>query len=159
MTSLLLLAIDLLGHQGTLLAHVQSADRYSQVPFCLGTVQPHHPQPVILQGVIVAKMQDLALGVIKPHPTGLCPSIQLVQVSLQSPPTFQQIDSCSQISVICKFTNEALNSLIHVINKNIEQDRLPDRLTDPWGTPLVTGPQLDAAPFTTTLWSAHPASS
>ncbi|TRZ07980.1 hypothetical protein HGM15179_019125 [Zosterops borbonicus] len=111
-------SIGPLGHQGTLLAHVQSAaDQYPQVPFFLGTVQPHHPQLIMLQGVIVAKMQHLALGLIKLHLIGLCPSIQPFQVSLQSPPTFQQIDTCSQLSVVCKFTNERFNSLIHVINQ------------------------------------------
>ncbi|RMC05435.1 hypothetical protein DUI87_18627 [Hirundo rustica rustica] len=92
-----------------------------QVPFLLGTVQPHHPQPITLQGVIVAKVQDSALGLIKLHLIGLCPYIQLFHISLQSHPTFQQIDTHSQLSVMCKFTNERLHAFIHVINKNIEQ--------------------------------------
>ncbi|RMC09674.1 hypothetical protein DUI87_13460 [Hirundo rustica rustica] len=73
-------------------------------------------------------MQDLVLGLIKLHFIGLCPSIQPFQVSLQTPPTFQQIDTCSQLTVICKFTNERLNTFIHVINKNIEQDWPQHRL-------------------------------
>ncbi|RMB93651.1 hypothetical protein DUI87_29878 [Hirundo rustica rustica] len=73
-------AIGPLGHQGTLLAHVQLVvDQNPQVPFFLGTVQPHRPQPITLQGVIVAKVQDSALGLIKPHPIGLCPSVQPFQ--------------------------------------------------------------------------------
>ncbi|RMC19438.1 hypothetical protein DUI87_04049 [Hirundo rustica rustica] len=121
-----------------------------QVPFLLGTVQPHRPQPVTLQGVMVAKVQDSALGFIKLHLVRLCPSIQLFQISLQSPPTFQQIDTRSQLSVICKFTNERFNTLIHVVNKNIEQNWPQHRplrdTTDDW-------PQLGAAPLTTTLWA------
>ncbi|RMC13421.1 hypothetical protein DUI87_10959 [Hirundo rustica rustica] len=116
-------AIGPLGHLGTLLAHVQLL---SPVPpgafFLLDAVQPHHPQPIILQGVVVAKMQELALGLIKPHLIRLCPSIQLFQISLQSHPTFQLIGTHSQLSVICKFTNQRFNTLIHVINKNIEQN-------------------------------------
>ncbi|RMC19292.1 hypothetical protein DUI87_03899 [Hirundo rustica rustica] len=46
-----------------------------QVPFLLGTVQPRLPQPVTLQGVIVAKGQDSALGLINLHLNVLCPSI------------------------------------------------------------------------------------
>ncbi|TRZ25691.1 hypothetical protein HGM15179_001410 [Zosterops borbonicus] len=92
-----------------------------QVPFLLDTVQPHCPQPAMLQGV-VAKMQDSTLGLIKLHLVRLCPSIQPFQVSLQSHPTSQQINACSQLSVICKFTNERLNSLIHIINKGIKQN-------------------------------------
>ncbi|TRZ22529.1 hypothetical protein HGM15179_004575 [Zosterops borbonicus] len=71
-------------------------------------------------------------------------------ISLQSPPPFQQINTCSQLSVICKFTIERPNTLIHVVNKNIEQNQ-------PQHRPLrdTTGdcPQLDAPPFPTTLWA------
>ncbi|RMC05492.1 hypothetical protein DUI87_18685 [Hirundo rustica rustica] len=79
-------AIGHLGHMGTLLAPVHAAaSQYLQVPFCLGTVQPLCPQPVVLQqDVIVAKVQDLALGLVKPHIVGFSPSIQPVQVALQS---------------------------------------------------------------------------
>ncbi|RMC12516.1 hypothetical protein DUI87_10036 [Hirundo rustica rustica] len=124
--------------------------QHPQVPFLLGTVQPHHHQPITLQGVIVAKVQDSALGLTKLQLVRLCPSIQLFQISLQSRPTFQQIDTHSQLSVICRFTNERLNTLIHVINKNIEQHWPQHRpLRDTTGD----WPQLDAAPFTTTLWA------
>ncbi|RMB91848.1 hypothetical protein DUI87_31776 [Hirundo rustica rustica] len=93
-------AIGPLGHPGTLLAHVQLLSPVPQVPFLLGTAQPHLPQPLTLHGVIVAKVQDSALGLNKLHPTGFRPSIQLFQVSLQSPSPFQHINTCSQLSVI-----------------------------------------------------------
>ncbi|RMB97102.1 hypothetical protein DUI87_26385 [Hirundo rustica rustica] len=125
-----------------------------QVPFLLGTVQPHLPQPITLQGVIVAKVQDSALGLIKLHLVRLCPSVQLVQISLQSHPTLQEIDTRSQLSVILRFTNQRFNTLIHVINKGIEQNWAQHRpLRDTTGD----WPQLDAAPFTATLW-ARPSS-
>ncbi|RMC17355.1 hypothetical protein DUI87_05936 [Hirundo rustica rustica] len=128
--------------------------QHPQVPFLLGTVQPHRPQPIMLQGVIVAKVQELALGLIKLHLTGLCPSIQPSQVSLQSHPTFQQIDTRSQLSITREFTNQRFNTHIHVTNKNIEQNWAQHRpLRDTTGD----CPQLDAAPFTTTLW-ARPSS-
>ncbi|KAF4804443.1 hypothetical protein TURU_007903 [Turdus rufiventris] len=145
-------AVGLLDHQGTLLACVQSAvDQYHQVPFCLGIVQPHRPKPIALHRVIVAKMQDLTLGLIKCHPIGLCPSIKKFQVSLQSPPTFHQIDTRSQLSFICKITNERLNTLIHVVNKNIDKNWPQHRplrdTTSDWppagcsgGSPSLSGP-------------------
>ncbi|RMC04413.1 hypothetical protein DUI87_19235 [Hirundo rustica rustica] len=37
-------------------------------------------------------------------------------------PTFQQIDICSQLGVICKFTDGGLNPLIQIISKDIKQD-------------------------------------
>ncbi|RMC20150.1 hypothetical protein DUI87_00996 [Hirundo rustica rustica] len=74
------------------------------------------------KGVIVAKVQDSALGLIKLNLVRLYTSIQLVQISLQSHATFQQINTHSQLSVICKFINQRFNALFHVINKNIEQN-------------------------------------
>ncbi|RMC05196.1 hypothetical protein DUI87_18380 [Hirundo rustica rustica] len=128
--------------------------QHPQVPFLLGTVQPHRPQPITLQGVIVAKVQDSALGLIKLHLVRLCPSIQVFQISLQSHPIFQQSDTDSQLSVICKFTNQIFNMHSHVINKNIGQNWPQHRpLRDTTGA----WPQLDAATFTTTLW-ARPSS-
>ncbi|RMC18069.1 hypothetical protein DUI87_04948 [Hirundo rustica rustica] len=115
-------AIGLLGHQGTLRLMFSCCHQYASVPFLLGTVQPHHPQPITLQGCFVAKMQDSALGLTKLHPIGLCPSIQLFQISLQSHPVFQQINTYSQLSVTCKFTSGRFNILIHDISKNIEQN-------------------------------------
>ncbi|RMC22463.1 hypothetical protein DUI87_00777 [Hirundo rustica rustica] len=160
MTSLLLLATPFLIQARMPLALLATwahcwlmfscCHQYPQVPFLLGTVQPHRPQPITLQGVIVAKVQDSALGLIKPHPIGLCPSVQPFQVFLQSPSSFQQVDRCSQLRVICKFTNERLHAFIHVINKNIEQNWPQHR---PLGDTTGDWPQLDAEPFTTTLWA------
>ncbi|RMC16470.1 hypothetical protein DUI87_06405 [Hirundo rustica rustica] len=164
MTSLLLLATPFLIQARMPLAllatwahcwlMVSCWHQYPQVPFLLGTVQPHRPQPITLQGVIVAKVQDSALGLIKLHLVRLCPSVQPFQVFLQSHPTFQKIDTRSQLSVICKFTNERFNTLIHVINKNIEQHWPQHR---PLGDTTGDWPQLDAAAFPTTLW-ARPSS-
>ncbi|RMC16011.1 hypothetical protein DUI87_08218 [Hirundo rustica rustica] len=132
MTSLLLLATPFLIQARMPLALLPTwahcwlmfscCHQYPQVPFLLGIVQPHRPQPITLQGVIVAKVQDSALGLIELHLVRLCPSIQLFQVSLQSPPAFQQINTCCHLSVICKFTNERFDDHSHVISKNIEQN-------------------------------------
>ncbi|KAK4826939.1 hypothetical protein QYF61_012788 [Mycteria americana] len=76
-------AVGLLGHLGTLLAHVQPAiDQHSQVLLCQAAFQPLFPKPVPLHGVAVAQVQDPALGLVKPHTIDLSPSIQPVQVPL-----------------------------------------------------------------------------
>ncbi|KAJ7404215.1 Sprouty-related, EVH1 domain-containing protein 1 [Pitangus sulphuratus] len=74
--------------------------------------QPLCAQRVALQGVVVAKVQNLALGLVEPHPLGIRPTLQLVQVPLKSPAAFQLIDTPSDLGVICKFANGALNALI-----------------------------------------------
>ncbi|RMC13173.1 hypothetical protein DUI87_10706 [Hirundo rustica rustica] len=111
-----------------------------QVPFLLGTVQPHRPQPITLQGVIVAKVQDSALGLNKLHPIGLC----LSQVSLQSPPTFQQIDTCH--------TEAAMTLQPMKVHIRAEINLQPEYLhqimwilkggCDPWGRPCYARLQV-----------------
>ncbi|PKU36603.1 hypothetical protein llap_13089 [Limosa lapponica baueri] len=69
-------AVGLLGHLGTLLAHIQPAvDQYPHV-------RQFFPKPVMLHGVVVTQVQDLALGFVKRHTTGLSSSIQPVQIPL-----------------------------------------------------------------------------
>ncbi|KAJ7412648.1 hypothetical protein WISP_94987 [Willisornis vidua] len=78
-------AICLLGHLGSLLAHVQlPVDQHLQVLFCQAAFEPLFPQPEVLPGVVVTQGQDLALGLTEPHTIGLGPSIQPVQIALQN---------------------------------------------------------------------------
>ncbi|KAK4823445.1 hypothetical protein QYF61_002190 [Mycteria americana] len=96
-------AIGLLGHLGTLLAHIQlPINQHLQDLFCRAAFQPLFPKPVALHGVVVTQVQDLALGLVEPHTTGLGPSIQPVQVPLQSLPPLKQINTPAQLGVICK---------------------------------------------------------
>ncbi|KAK4832946.1 hypothetical protein QYF61_026602 [Mycteria americana] len=116
-------AIGFLGHLGTLLAHIQAAvNQHPQVLFCQAAFQPLFPKPVALHGVVVAQVQDLALGLVEPHTIGLGPSIQPVQVPLQSLPTLKQINTPAQLGVICKLTEGALDPLVQVIDKDIKQN-------------------------------------
>ncbi|KAK4828526.1 hypothetical protein QYF61_026948 [Mycteria americana] len=116
-------AIGFLGHLGTLLAHIQPAvNQHPQVLFCQAAFQPLFPKPVVLHGVAVAQVQDLALSLVEPHTIGPSPSIQPVQIPLQSLPTFQQTNTPTQLGVICKLTEGALDPFIHIIDKDIKQD-------------------------------------
>ncbi|KAK4831521.1 hypothetical protein QYF61_018123 [Mycteria americana] len=116
-------AIGFLGHLGTLLAHIQATvNQHPQVLFRQAAFQPLFPKPVALHGVAVAQVQDPALGLVEPHTTDLGPSIQPVQVPLQSLPTLQQINTPAQLGVICKLTEGALDPFIQFIDKDIKQD-------------------------------------
>ncbi|KAK4823418.1 hypothetical protein QYF61_001873 [Mycteria americana] len=116
-------AIGFLGHLGTLLAHIQPAvDQHPQVLLCQAAFQPLFPKPVTLHGVAVTQVQDLVLSLVEPHTIGLGPSIQPVQVPLQSLPTLKQINTPAQLGVICKLTEGALNPFIQVIDKDIKQN-------------------------------------
>ncbi|KAK4824520.1 hypothetical protein QYF61_016100 [Mycteria americana] len=89
---------------------------------CRAAFQPLFPKPVALHGVAVAQVQDLALGLVKPHTIHPSPSIQPVQVPLQSLPTLQQINTPTQLGVVCKLTESALDPFIQIIDKDIKQD-------------------------------------
>ncbi|KAK4816653.1 hypothetical protein QYF61_019630 [Mycteria americana] len=116
-------AIGFLGHLGTLLAHIQLAvNQHPQVLLCLAAFQPLFPMPVALHGVAVAQVQDLAFGLVEPHTIGLGPSIQPVQVPLQSLPTLQQINTPTQLGVICKLTEGALDPFVQIIDKDVKQN-------------------------------------
>ncbi|KAK4830585.1 hypothetical protein QYF61_011820 [Mycteria americana] len=116
-------AIGLLGHLGTLLAHIQAAlNQHPQVLLCLAAFQPLFPKPVVLHGVAVAQVQDLALGLVKPHTIVLGPSIQPVQVPLQSLHPLKQINTPTQLGVICKLTEGALDPFVQIIDKDIKQN-------------------------------------
>ncbi|KAK4831896.1 hypothetical protein QYF61_020043 [Mycteria americana] len=88
-------AIGFLGHLGTLLAHIQVAvNQHPQVLLCWAAFQPLFPKPVVLHGVVVA----------------------------QKLPPLKQINTPTQLGVICKFTEGILNPLIQIIDKDIKQD-------------------------------------
>ncbi|KAK4823028.1 hypothetical protein QYF61_024830 [Mycteria americana] len=114
-------AVGFLGHLGTLLAHIQLAvNQHPQVLFCQAAFQPLFPKPVALHGVAVTQVQDLALGLVEPHTIELGPSIQPVQVPLQSLPTLKQINTPAQLGVICKLTEGALDPFVQIIDKDIK---------------------------------------
>ncbi|GAB0208382.1 hypothetical protein GRJ2_003303900 [Grus japonensis] len=116
-------AVGRLGHLGTLLAHIQPAvNQHSQVLFHQAAFQALFPKPVALHGVVVTQVQDLALSLVEPHTVGLGPSIQPVQIPLQSLPTLKQIDTPTQLGVICKLTEGALNPLIQIIDEDIKEN-------------------------------------
>ena len=92
--------------------------------------------------------------VVELHPTGLSLSIQSVQIPLQGLPTPMQSNTSTQLGVICRLTEGALNPLVQVINKDIKQN-MPLYL--PLGN--TTLDQLNLTLFTTALRSCLPACS
>ncbi|KAK4814854.1 hypothetical protein QYF61_027827 [Mycteria americana] len=108
-------AIGFLGHLGTLLAHIQAAVNQHS---CWAAFQPLFPKPIALHGVVVAQVQDLAFGLVEPHTVGPSPSIQPVQ----SLPTLKQINTPTQLGVVCKLTEGALDPFVQIIDKDIKQN-------------------------------------
>ena len=60
-------------------SHVQSSiNQYPQILFPRAACQPLCPKPVVSHGIVVIKVQDLALGPIETHTINLGPSIQSI---------------------------------------------------------------------------------
>jgi len=59
-------------------------------------------------------VQDLALGLVETHMTDLGPSIQPVQIPLQSLPALKQTDTLTQPGVICKHSSLQLVETINL---------------------------------------------
>ncbi|KAK4829663.1 hypothetical protein QYF61_005956 [Mycteria americana] len=80
-------AIGLLGHLGTLPAHIQPpVDQHPQFLLCLAAFQPLFPKPVALHGVVVTQVQDLALSLVEPHTTAASQQLQLMQIVAEMGP-------------------------------------------------------------------------
>ncbi|KAJ7395171.1 integral membrane protein dgcr2 idd [Pitangus sulphuratus] len=99
-----------------------AVDQHHQVFFQGTAFKTLFPQPVSLNGVVVTQEWDLAVHLVEPHVVSLIPSIQPVQIPLQSLPTLQQINCPNQLGVICKLTEDALNPFVQIIDKDIKQD-------------------------------------
>ena len=98
-----------------MLAHVQPAvNQHPKVLFRWEAFQPLLPKPVALHSV-VTEVQDPAFGLVETHTIGLGPSIQSVQIPLQSLPAFKQINTPSQRGII-------YDLLIQITNKYIKQN-------------------------------------
>ena len=98
-------------------------NQHPQANFFHTVFQPLCPKPVAFPRVVDAKVPEPALGVVEPHPIGLCQAIQPVQIPLLGLSIPRQISISSQLGVICKLNEVALKPLIHVINTDIEEDR------------------------------------
>ncbi|KAJ7420838.1 Cytokine receptor-like factor 2 [Willisornis vidua] len=78
--------------------------------------------PVTMHVIVVTQVQDLVLGLVEPHTTGLNLLIQYLRIPLQRLPILQQIDVPTQLAVICTLTKSALHPLVQIINKDTKQD-------------------------------------
>jgi len=70
----------------------------------------------------VTKVQDPAFGLDEPRTVGLGSLIQPCADPSAELPTLEQINTPTQLGVVCKLTAGALNPLIQIIDKDVKQD-------------------------------------
>ena len=66
-------------------------------------------------------MQDPALVLVESHEIHMGPLLRLVQVLLDGIPSLRRVDCTTQLCVVCKFAEGALDPTVYVIDEDIEQ--------------------------------------
>jgi len=117
--------VGLLGCQRTLVAHVKLLiHQYPQVLLGRAALNPCIPQPILTAGVAPSQMKDLALGLAEPHEVHTGPLLELVQVPLGGIPPFLCVNYTTQLGVICKLADGALDptkSLMKMLKQHRSQ--------------------------------------
>ena len=75
----------------------------------------------MIAGVAPTHMQDLALGLVEPYEihTGLL--LELVQVPLDGIPSLRCVSCTTQLGVICRLAEGALDPTVYVSDEDIKQ--------------------------------------
>ncbi|KAK4826593.1 hypothetical protein QYF61_010355 [Mycteria americana] len=92
-----------------------------QVLPCRAALNPFMPQPILILGIAPTQAQDLGLGLVELHEVYKAPLLQPVKVPLDGIPSLKCINFTTQLGVISKLADGALNATVSVINKIIEQ--------------------------------------
>jgi len=78
-------------------------------------------QPVLIPGVAPTQVQDLALGRVEPHEVLADPLLKLIQVPLDDIPSLRHVNHTTQLGVVCKLAEGALDLTVYVIDEDIKQ--------------------------------------
>ena len=73
------------------------------------TLNPFIPHPVLLAGVALTYVQDLALHLVEPHEVHTCLFLKLVPVPLDGILSFWCVNCTPHLGVICKLAETALD--------------------------------------------------
>ena len=84
---------------------------------CSGSV---HPQPGVIPGTALTLVQHLEPGLAELHVFPMDLFIEPVQVPLDVILSFRCIYITSQLNIICKFAERALNHFTYAINEDIK---------------------------------------
>ena len=89
------------GCKHTLSAHVQLfTHQHPQVLLGRVALNPFILQPVLIVGVALTQVQDLALGLVEPHEVHVGPLLEFVQVPLDGIPSLRRVNRATQLGVL-----------------------------------------------------------
>ncbi|PKU39851.1 hypothetical protein llap_9848 [Limosa lapponica baueri] len=117
-------AVGFLNCKRTLLAYVELLiNQHPQVLLLRAALNPFTTQPVLISGISPTHVQDPALGLVEPQEVLTGPLLKPVQVPLDGIQSLRHVNLTTQIGVIGKLAEVALNPKIHVTNKDIKKHR------------------------------------
>ena len=96
-------------------------NQWPQVLLLRSAFNPFSAQPVFVLGITLTPVQDLALGLVELHEACMGPPLKPVKVPLDGIPSLQHVDRTTQLGVIGKLAEGALNPTVHVANKDVKQ--------------------------------------
>ncbi|KAK4828488.1 hypothetical protein QYF61_026759 [Mycteria americana] len=114
--------VGCLGCKCTLLGHVEFLiNQHPQVLLLRAALNPFSAQHVFVLGIVLTHVQDLALGLVELHKVRRGPPLKPVKVPLDGIPSLQRVDHTTQLGVIGKLAEGALNPTVHVADKDVKE--------------------------------------
>ncbi|KAK4832535.1 hypothetical protein QYF61_023867 [Mycteria americana] len=108
--------IGFLGCKCTLLAHVQFfIHQYPQGLLPRAALNPFIPHSVLILGIALTQVQNLALGLVELHEVHRGPLLKPVKVPLDGIPSLRNISCTTRLGVIPKIAESALNPIFYYI--------------------------------------------
>ncbi|KAJ7411316.1 hypothetical protein WISP_103196 [Willisornis vidua] len=121
-------AIGFLGCKHMLLAHVQLFIHENvQVLLSRAALNEFLSQSVLVPGIALTQLQHLALELVELDEVFVGSVLKFIQVPLDGIPSFCHINSTTQLCVICKFAEDALDLPVCVIDEDTEEHWSEDR--------------------------------
>ncbi|KAK4827202.1 hypothetical protein QYF61_015230 [Mycteria americana] len=78
-------------------------------------------QPVFVFGIAPTHVQDLAFSLVELHEVRTGPTLKPVKIPLDGIPSLQHVDCTTQLGVVSKLAEGALNPTAHATNKDVIQ--------------------------------------
>ena len=105
-----------------LLGHVEMLiNQHSQVLHLGAGLNTFSVQVVCVLGVALSHVQDFALGLAEPHEVCTGPPLKPVQDPLDGIPFLQRVNHTSQLGVVGRLAESALDPTVHVAGKDVKQ--------------------------------------
>ena len=87
----------------------------------MAVLKPFSAQTVSVLETALTQVQDLALGIVELHEVGMGSLLKPVQVPLDGIPYPMCVISTTQLGVVCKLAESALDPTVCVAYKDVKQ--------------------------------------